>query len=80
MDRPSLPPGISWYSFLEALSTPGHMKLSDAPEKNPHWPGIDPGTLRLVAQLLAYVKYLYQLHSLFSVVWDNDHEAANKLL
>ena len=23
--RPSLPPGISWYSFLEAESTPGHM-------------------------------------------------------
>jgi len=31
----SLPPGISWYSFLEAESTPGHMELSDAPEKNP---------------------------------------------
>ena len=48
--RPSLPPGISWYSFLEAESTPGHMELSDAPEKNPQWLGIDPGTLRLVAQ------------------------------
>jgi len=47
-----LPPGISWYSFLEAESTPGHMELSDAPEKNPQWPGIDPGTLRLVAQCL----------------------------
>jgi len=31
--------------FLEAESTPGHMELSDAP-------GIDPGTLRLVAQCL----------------------------
>jgi len=31
----SLPPGISWYSFLGAESTPGHMELSDAPEKNP---------------------------------------------
>ena len=29
------PPGISWYSFLEAESTPGHMELSDAPEKIP---------------------------------------------
>ena len=37
---------------LEAESTPGHMELSDAPEKNPQWPGIDPGTLRLVAQCL----------------------------
>jgi hypothetical protein len=46
---PSLPPGISWYSFLEAESTPGHMELSDAPKKNPQWPGIDLGTLRLVA-------------------------------
>ena len=52
MHWPSLPPGISWYSFLEAESTPGHMKLSDALEKNPQWPGIDPGTLRLVAQCL----------------------------
>jgi len=33
--RPSLPPGISWYLFLEAESTPEHMELSDAPEKNP---------------------------------------------
>jgi hypothetical protein len=40
MHRPSLPPGISWYSFLEAESTPGHMEL---------W---CPGTLRLVAQCL----------------------------
>jgi hypothetical protein len=28
------------------------MELSDAPEKNPQWPGIDPGTLQLVAQCL----------------------------
>jgi len=33
--RPSLPTGISWYSFLEAESTPGQMELSDAPEKSP---------------------------------------------
>jgi len=31
----SLPPGISWYSFLEAELTPGHMELSDVPEKIP---------------------------------------------
>jgi len=35
MHRPSLPPGISWYSFLEAESTRGHMELSDALEKIP---------------------------------------------
>jgi hypothetical protein len=33
--RPPLPPGISWYSFLEAESTPGHMKLSESSEKIP---------------------------------------------
>ena len=26
--RPPLPPGISWYSFLEAESAPGHMEMS----------------------------------------------------
>ena len=31
--RPPSPPGISWYSFLEAESTPGHMELSKLPEK-----------------------------------------------
>ena len=33
--RPSLPPGISWYSFLEAESTPGHMEMSAATEYIP---------------------------------------------
>jgi hypothetical protein len=33
--RPSLPPGVSWYSFLEAESTPGHMVPSVASEKIP---------------------------------------------
>jgi hypothetical protein len=42
--RPSLPPGVSWYSFLEAESTPGHMVPSVAT--------IDPETFRLVAQCL----------------------------
>jgi hypothetical protein len=41
--RPSLPPGISWYSFLETDSTPGHMELSDAPEKIPSDLGAIPG-------------------------------------
>jgi hypothetical protein len=31
--RPSLPPGVSWYSFLEAESTPGHMVPSVASKK-----------------------------------------------
>jgi hypothetical protein len=35
MPRPPLPPGLTWYTFLEAESTPGHMELSDATEKNP---------------------------------------------
>jgi hypothetical protein len=33
--RPSLRPGVSWYSFLEAESTPGHMITSVATEKIP---------------------------------------------
>ena len=31
-DRPPLPPGISWYSFLETESTPGHTEMSAATE------------------------------------------------
>ena len=38
--------------FLEAASTPGHVELSDATEKTPATPGIDPGTFRLVALCL----------------------------
>jgi hypothetical protein len=33
--RPSLPPGGFWYSFLEIESTPGHMVPSVASEKIP---------------------------------------------
>jgi hypothetical protein len=44
--RPFLPPVISWYSFLEAESTPGHLIPSIASGK------IDLETLRLVAQCL----------------------------
>ena len=47
------PQEFSWYSFLEAESTPGHMVPSVATEKSPATPlGIDPETLRLVAQRL----------------------------
>jgi hypothetical protein len=41
--RPSSTPGFSWYSFLEAESTPGHLVPSVASEKNPqlhHWGSI----------------------------------------
>ena len=33
MHRPPLPPEVSWYSFLEAESTPGHMVPSVATEQ-----------------------------------------------
>jgi hypothetical protein len=48
------PRGILWYSFLEGESTPGHMAPSVATEKFPNVtpPGIDPETVRLVAQCL----------------------------
>jgi len=43
-----------WYSLSEAESTSGHMVLSEEPwKKSPVTPlGIDPGTVRLVAQHL----------------------------
>jgi hypothetical protein len=50
------PMAIPRYSFLEAESTPGHMVPSVATEKIPSVtpPGIDPETVRLVAQCLNY--------------------------
>ena len=48
--RSSLPPGISWYSFLEAQSTPGHMELSDAREKIPRQRAVDTFMCRVEAQ------------------------------
>ena len=43
-----------WYSLSEAESTSGHMVLSGVPRKKSPVtpPGIDPGTVRLVAQCL----------------------------
>jgi hypothetical protein len=42
-----------WYTFLETESTPGHMVLSVGTEKYPVTPpGIDPETVRSVAQCL----------------------------
>jgi hypothetical protein len=48
------PRGIPWYSFLQSESTPGHMVPSVATENIPSVtpPGIDPETVRLVAQCL----------------------------
>jgi hypothetical protein len=43
-------PRINLVLILEAESTPGNMELSDATEKAPAIPGIDPGTFRLVMQ------------------------------
>ena len=48
------PSGNPWYSLSEAESTSGHMVLSGVPRKKSPVtpPGIDPGTVRLVAQCL----------------------------
>jgi hypothetical protein len=47
------PQEFSWYSFLDAESTLGHMVPSVASEKSPATQlGIDPETLRLVARCL----------------------------
>jgi len=50
------PRGNPWYSLSEAESTSGHMVLSGEPrKKSPVTPsGIDPGTVRLVAQCLSH--------------------------
>jgi hypothetical protein len=57
--RPSLPPGISWYSFLEAESTPGTWNCRIPLKKSPMTPpGIDPWTFRLVAQCVKQVMSL----------------------
>jgi hypothetical protein len=67
--RPSLPTGSSWYSFLEAELTPGHIIPSERRKKSPVKPlGIDPETLRLVAQCLNQLRhqlpqYLYKTHN-----------------
>jgi hypothetical protein len=63
-----LPPGLTWYSFSEAESTPGHMELSGATEKkNQATPGMDPEIFRLVAQCLNhYATPLHLLHDAIS--------------
>ena len=51
--RRPLPPGISWYSFLETESTPDTRTCRILQKKSPVTrPGIDPGTFRLIAQRL----------------------------
>ena len=70
--RPPLPPRISWYSFLEAESTPDTWMLR---KKSPVTrPGIDPGTFRLVAQRLMNIFenifFLYGQYSL--ILWEQN--------
>ena len=62
---PLYPRKNPWYSLSEARSTSGHMVLSGVPRKKSSVtpPGIDPGTVRLVAQCLNHYAtpdpYLY---------------------
>jgi hypothetical protein len=49
MQRPPLPPGLTWYSFSEAEST---WNCQMPWKKTPATLGIDPGTFRFVAQYL----------------------------
>jgi hypothetical protein len=44
------------------------MELSDAPEKNSQGPGIDPGTLRLVAQWFIYHNQLNTRRNIYITV------------
>jgi len=50
--RPPLPPGLSWYLLLEAELTPGTWNCQMSREKSLATRGIDPGTIRLIAQCL----------------------------
>ena len=76
-----------WYSFSVAESTSGHMVLSEGTtEKSPVIPlGIDPGTVRLVAQSLSHFAtpgpihiYIY-IHS-FSILSDDRSKASSKTM
>jgi hypothetical protein len=64
------PQEFSWYSFLEAESTPGHMVPSVASEKKSPAtpPGIDPETFRLVAQCLNHYATPGP-HVIVSTIW-----------
>jgi hypothetical protein len=65
------PQELSWYSFLEAESTPGHIAPSVASEKKSPAtpPAIDPETFQLVAQSLNHyatqvpLLYMYTAHN-----------------
>ena len=53
--RPSSPPESSWYSLIEAESTPGYIVPSEPRKKSQAKPPrIDPETLRLVPQCRNY--------------------------
>ena len=60
MHRPSLPPGVFWYSLLEAESTPGHMVLSVAMEKVPSNNTGDRSRDPLTSSTVIYCMWLFQ--------------------
>ena len=66
-----------WYSLSEAESTSGHLVLLRVPQKkSPVTPlGIDPGTIRLVAQCLNH--YTTPGPFLPSVQWHNPPDWSN---
>ena len=74
--RPPLPSGISWYSFLEAESTPVTWMLR---KKSPLTrPGIDPGTFRLIARRLNhYCNVIIKL--IISEDWRDMNHVCDKL-
>ena len=64
-----------WYSFSEAESTSGHMVLSGVPRKKfpvtP--PGIDPETVRLVAQCLKHYATPGPFRELYYLFKNREH-------
>ena len=74
-----------WYSLSDAESTSGHMVLSGVPRKKSPVtsPGIDPGTVRLVAQRLNHyatpgpkmfiLKHLKTLQHVSIIIQNSDH-------
>jgi hypothetical protein len=54
--RTSLPPGISWYSFRKAESTPGTWTCRMPRKKSPVTrPGIDPGTFPKLVNVVGFI-------------------------
>jgi hypothetical protein len=84
------PQEFSWYSFLEAQSTPGHMVPSVASEKIPSdTTGIDPETFRLVALTTTLPQALPSIGRVFKykrctrerhVLWRRETMNRNRIL